>query len=486
MLQYLLNTTAIWLIGLLFFDLFLRRETYHTYNRVYLVSILLLGALLPLWEWSSDSVIYATGISGQTVEQATILKENIASTANNTINWPTWQQWIWIGYFAGIAFVLLRYVRETIFIIGLYRRGHKTKNGNCTIITTNKEVSPFSISKLIFISNTANYSNEELQMIINHEKQHGKQYHFIDLLVLRLFNMLFWFHPLLYLLEKRLLIVHEYQADAGASNQPHEYGQFLVSQAMLGSAPALSHSFLRSPLKKRILMLTRTTSKLAQIKKLVVVPVMMILLLCCTQQAINNYEAPVKNGTTVTYKGNTIEFNSVDTTGDTVYVEDPSTGDIRMVISQRAPKPILFNSDTVYDRNTIRTPGKFGGDVSTMTNFTGNSLKTYLLTHMDNQLKKFKDGKYQISIGNIIIDKDGGISYWEFGGLNKILDEPVNGSRLGQIEKDVEDEFVSTISVLIATMPNYNPSDIDGEPVYSIKDGVSGYFNIKDGKLVNM
>ena len=58
MLQYLLNATAIWLISLVRFDIFLRRESYHGYNRFYLLLTFLLGALLPLWQWQDDGAIY--------------------------------------------------------------------------------------------------------------------------------------------------------------------------------------------------------------------------------------------------------------------------------------------------------------------------------------------------------------------------------------------------------------------------------------------
>jgi hypothetical protein len=44
MLQYLLNATAIWLISLVLFDLFLRRESYHGYNRFYLLFTTLVGS----------------------------------------------------------------------------------------------------------------------------------------------------------------------------------------------------------------------------------------------------------------------------------------------------------------------------------------------------------------------------------------------------------------------------------------------------------
>lgn len=85
MLQYLFNLTAIWLICLLVYDLFLRKETYHTYNRLYLNISILLGIALPFWSWSGDSLIYSNEYSKPITDQAVALKENVAAVSGLTL-----------------------------------------------------------------------------------------------------------------------------------------------------------------------------------------------------------------------------------------------------------------------------------------------------------------------------------------------------------------------------------------------------------------
>src|SRR5690606_14038589 len=113
---------------------------------------------------------------------------------------------------------------DVLSIIRLYRIGTKSKDGTWTIIETGKHQSPFSAFRYVFISSKANYTYEELEMILAHEEQHGHLLHFIDVLIYRIASIVFWFNPMIYLLEKRLLIVHEYQADAAVNSMPSEYG----------------------------------------------------------------------------------------------------------------------------------------------------------------------------------------------------------------------------------------------------------------------
>src|ERR1019366_7531043 len=98
MLQYLLNVTAIWLMSLVLFDVFLRRESYHRYNRFYLQFTFLLGALFPLVQWQGDSRPYPATLE-KPIAQVITAKQNViaASTPATSIDW---QQWLFIIYLA--------------------------------------------------------------------------------------------------------------------------------------------------------------------------------------------------------------------------------------------------------------------------------------------------------------------------------------------------------------------------------------------------
>lgn len=199
MIQYLLNMTAIWLLGIIVFDIFLRKENYHGYNRWYLLGIMVTGVLFPLWSWDNNSVIYTIG--GSTMaEQTNVVRETIVAATTPKV--LSWEDIILYMYLGGAFIMLGRLLFELVNIMRLYRTGDKRNYNDHTIIAINKPLSPFSVLKGIYVYQPENYSSEELAMIMAHEQQHGMLYHTIDLMIMRIFQIVFWFHPLVYMLEK--------------------------------------------------------------------------------------------------------------------------------------------------------------------------------------------------------------------------------------------------------------------------------------------
>ena len=249
MLQYLLNATAIWLISLVLFDVFLRRESYHGYNRFYLLLTFLLGALLPLWQWQGDGPIYTAALQ-RPVERVIAAKETIVASATPASASVNWDLYLGFVYLAGAVVSLLLLLAEVVKITRLYRAGNRYREGSCIIIETNKDYAPFSIFNYVFVSSRERYDTEEWNTIIAHEQMHGLLFHFVDLLLMQVARIVFWFHPLVYVYQKRLMMQHEYQADKAGSGRPQFYGKFLIEQALLQTAPSITHSFNRSPIKK--------------------------------------------------------------------------------------------------------------------------------------------------------------------------------------------------------------------------------------------
>ena len=128
MLQYLLNITATWLISLLLFDLFLRRESYHGYNRFYLVFTFLLGLLLPLWQYSTKVVV--------TLDDITLGQG--------------WLRWVAITYVAGVVVAFSLLLIDIIKLVVYYRRGNKSKQDGWTIVETGREHPLFSYLDVLF------------------------------------------------------------------------------------------------------------------------------------------------------------------------------------------------------------------------------------------------------------------------------------------------------------------------------------------------
>ena len=448
MLQYILNATAIWLLSLLMYDLLLRREPFHNYNRFYLVFTFLLGALFPLIQIEDYTALYS---DTNAVQQVITAKQNIVAAATAKNVGMDWQQWLWIVYLTGVVVSSTLLVAEIIKLVRLYRKGNKNGDGIFIVIETGKEYAPFSIFNLLFINTRKQYNMEEWEIIIAHERQHTRLVHFMDMLLMQCGRIVFWFHPLVYIYNKRLLMVHEYQADSISKQAPQEYGHFLIEQSILASAPALSHSFNRSPIKNRIVMLTRNSSRAAHIKTLVFVPVMLTCIICFARD--NASHKKERNGDIVTYKGNKFELNKA-LPPDTAYVEDPVTKEMQMKIMRMEQHPIKVNGAKIYSMEEVNSMPRLKGKE--------NTLREYLQNQLQEELSQLPDGKYNLSINYIVTGADGKIAYYDFDGIRSR--NSVASSRLQsmpeKLAKDINthvEQIMDKISVISA---KYNGKNV--------------------------
>jgi beta-lactamase regulating signal transducer with metallopeptidase domain len=447
MIQHLLNTTAIWLLSLVLFDIFLRKETYHTYNRLYLLFTFFAGLLLPLWRWTDPAVIEAAGMATPAARTEAFNQAIVeAGTKATTIDW---QQWCLIVYLAGAVISAFLLCRDALIIASYYRQGQKSKDGVWTIIETNKEHSPFSAFRYIFVSKRNHYTADQFRIILTHEEHHGRALHFIDLLIMQLGKVALWFHPLVYLYNLRLLMVHEYQADAAVEKQPAEYGQFLVEQSLLGTAPALSHSFNRSPIKNRIMMLTRKTSAMAKGKQLIMAPLLLVCFIFFTQKAFSDDKR--KEGNKVHYKGNVFELWG-PATNDTVMVEDPVTGEWILKIARADSFPTKMNGEYIYREDELSRPER---EQVTKTRL---AIQEFIVDKMQPAFEQLGDGVYIMNARNVIVNKEGKIVYHERPFFMS------NDRPSGLTEKQTT-EIVGRFNLLLASSDKFDPIMRAGNPV---------------------
>ena len=128
----------------------------------------------------------------------------------------------------------------------------------------------------IFINTRLN--PEEAGEIIRHEQNHLRQNHFIDIIFIEIIKAFQWFNPVIYLINRSLRAIHEFQADQDclSSGVPVvNYQSLLLSQVFKSRAFNLTNSFSNpSLIKKRMIMMTKKrTSAIAGMKLLLVIPV---------------------------------------------------------------------------------------------------------------------------------------------------------------------------------------------------------------------
>ena len=483
MLQYLLNATAIWLLSLTLFDLFLRKESYHNYNRFYLFFTFFLGIFLPLWQWQDDSLVFQSSLQ-RPVERLLTAKQNMITTSTISAAKTDWEVYLWYIYLAGVLISSLLLIAEVVKIIRLYHSGSRSRQGSGIIIQTGKDHSPFSLFNMIFVSSRDNYNPEEWDMLIAHEQMHGMLLHFIDVLVMQLARIVFWFHPLVYIYNTRLVMQHEYQADRVSAAKPQFYGQFLIEQALLQNAPSLTHSFNRSPIKNRIVMLTRTSSFAAKTKMLVFIPLALVCIVCFSKNSFSQkFE---KNGNIVTYHGNKFELSEPET--DTIVIVNPVTGKEETKIATKVPYPVKMNGSKIYAPWEIKNNASpaLGTPYNAESALNAETLKEYLLSNLKEELAKLKDDTYALNLQHVVVDEKGRIVYFEYNGIS-VFGAAGNDPNKSGVDKSVQTRITRQVYTLLNNAPAHTPASVNAHDVPAmISDYDRGMFTIKDRKVSSL
>ncbi len=121
----------------------------------------------------------------------------------------------------------------------------------------------FSFLNAIYIGQ-GNWSEEEKEKILRHESIHLRQLHTLDILLVHIVKIIFWFNPIVYYYQKTLTHLHEYEADT-KSVEPAKEDQFcllLAKTALQSSGISLTHHFSNSITLKRITMIKTQKRKI--------------------------------------------------------------------------------------------------------------------------------------------------------------------------------------------------------------------------------
>lgn len=267
---------SIYLIALyLVYSLMLKKDTTHGRNRAFIIISVISALLLPLFTFRAintpdirifgrffSEVLISAGSSGARQPGDEMQAAGIISTI----------------YITGVIIFILKLIFDLSNLLWLIAR--QRRSGSHIIHFHNFNTSGFSAMGYIFINERLN--PEEAGAIIKHEKNHLRQNHYLDIIFFEVVSAFQWFNPVIYLFNRELRAIHEFQADLECiqSGIPvANYQTLLLSQVFKSGALKLSNSFSNpSLLRKRMIMMTKKrTSQLASLKLLLVLPVVGII-----------------------------------------------------------------------------------------------------------------------------------------------------------------------------------------------------------------
>lgn len=275
-MDYLLKTSALIMIFYVCYIIFLQRETFFNSNRRFLMLSLVTAILFPLIV--IPIYVKATPVSS-------VAFSVITSSAPTTLATPIIPEafdmtlvLIWI-YGIGASLFLSRLTIQFFSLLVLIKNHKKKKISGYTFVETTQNIAPFSFFKWI-VYNPQQFNEQELKLILKHEKIHANQFHTIDVLLMDIATALFWFNPIIWGYKKAVLQNLEFIADHHTqkqSNCDQRYQKLLLKT----SAPELSliliNTFYNSTIKKRIIMLHKSKSNIMKSWKYsIIVPILVL------------------------------------------------------------------------------------------------------------------------------------------------------------------------------------------------------------------
>ena len=168
----------------------------------------------------------------------------------------------WI-YLVGFIFFFGKLGMDLFSLIHLLHKHPSHSVNSFTYIETNTDLAPFSFFKWI-VYNPNQFSNQELNLVLKHEKIHAVQGHSIDVIFAQLACAVLWFNPLVWLYKKALQQNLEFIADSATQTNltcKKNYQNLLLKTSISKHTLSVTNTFYNSLIKKRIVMLHKSKSK---------------------------------------------------------------------------------------------------------------------------------------------------------------------------------------------------------------------------------
>ncbi len=283
------------MLFLIAYDLFHKKDTFFSLNRLYLLATSALSFVLPFIRVKSipetipaeyvvklpvivigqSPIQEAAPISSTTTEVSQVISHSSNYFSFESINW-----WILV-YGIVVAFMLFRFVQRVFRLKALCKKAfyHKIEGYKVFTIPNNKDA--FSFFNAVYLGDQL--TPKEKEQIIIHEIVHLRQKHTLDLLWFEFLKIIFWFNPLIYVYQSRIDTLHEYIADSKSVDvlgKRKYYEQLLHTTFETEDIDFINQFFNQSLLKKRITMLQKSQSKtIAKFKYLLLIPILGTMLI---------------------------------------------------------------------------------------------------------------------------------------------------------------------------------------------------------------
>ena len=275
MVDYLIKSSACLAVFMLFYKLFLEKESMHVFKRFYLLISLLISIGIPFITFTQFIEVPVKPndfIISNSTNPTTIQEESIN-------NFPLI---LWSIYVLGVVVFGLIFIFNLSKILKKIKQNPKLKTQKSIHVLLEELIVPHTFLSYIFLNKTHFETRKIPAEVLIHEEAHVIQKHSLDILYIELFQIIFWFNPLIYILKKSIKLNHEFLADQEVIKKGvtlSKYQQMLLAFSSNALEPQLATAINYSSIKKRFTVMKTSSSKTRiWIRSLVLLPLLAMLI----------------------------------------------------------------------------------------------------------------------------------------------------------------------------------------------------------------
>jgi hypothetical protein len=277
MLIYLLKFSACLAVLMIFYKLLLEKSSVHKFKRFYLLGALVVALTIP----SLTFIEYIEPVIAEEYTSFVVSDFEIIEDIPQVIEVNYTPIILWSLYGLGVFVFLLKFCINLNNIISRIRNNPKSKaKGFINVLVSSLKI-PHTFFNYIFFNKYKFEHNDIPQEVFLHEQTHAKQKHSIDVLLLELIQIIFWFNPLVYLLKREVKLNHEFLADHAVLQngiEPSTYQTILLAFSSNAHQQELANAINYSSIKKRFtVMNTHTSKRSIWMRSLLILPVLALL-----------------------------------------------------------------------------------------------------------------------------------------------------------------------------------------------------------------
>ena len=267
-LLYQVKAAALLAVFFLLYRWLLSRETFHGFNRVVLITIVILSFVLPLI--------------------------NIRKPENGHAG--TWLLILFVLYWIGFAVILTRKVLTIVSMARIIQGGrYADRSDGCDVIESDRIPQPLNWMRYIVMPQE--WLENVNASVWKHETFHAHKGHSLDLLLADIVTAFQWFNPISFMQRKEFELIHEFEADRAVIDSgadAREYKRMLVGAVASSRGMSMTNWLRQSSLKERIDVMDRKPSNKWNRLKALFVPVAAMLFLFLDANApVDNNEVLV-------------------------------------------------------------------------------------------------------------------------------------------------------------------------------------------------